>query len=124
MKGRRYYGSGSGWWFSILRLYKRIDIAWWMAIMFMFLRVCLMVGMGSLKVAWSEFMEGMWVVARAPVVMTIIGATVQPRARILFRNESYLVVLEETLSGENLSLQYVNSIYWMITSGEGCWDGS
>jgi hypothetical protein len=99
MKGRRCYGSGSGWWFSILRLCKRIDIAWWMAIMFMFLRVCLMVGMGSLKVVWSEFMEGMWVVAQAPVVIIIIiGATVQPRARILFRNESYLAILEETLS--------------------------
>jgi hypothetical protein len=91
-----------------------------MAIMFMFLRVCLMVEMGSLKVAWSELMEGMWIVARAPTMMIIIGAIVQPRARMLFRSESYLVVFEETLSRENLSLQYVNSIYWMITSGEGC----
>jgi hypothetical protein len=98
VKGRRCYGSRSGWWFSILRLCKRIDIAWWMAIMFMFLRVCLMVGMGSLKVVWSEFMEGMWVVAWAPAVMIIIGATVQPRAQILFRSESYLAVFEETLS--------------------------
>jgi hypothetical protein len=50
-------------------------IAWWMAIMFIFLKVCLMVGMGILKVSWSDFMEGMWVVTRTPAVIIIIDAT-------------------------------------------------
>jgi hypothetical protein len=70
-----------------------------------FLKVCLMVEMGNLKVTWSEFMEGMWVVALAPVVSIIIGATFQPLAQILLRSESYLACLEATLSGENQSLQ-------------------
>jgi hypothetical protein len=76
-----------------------------MAIIYIFLRVCLMVETGILKVLWSEFMEGMWVVALAPAVMIIIGTTFQPLARILLRSESYLACLEATLSGENLSLQ-------------------
>jgi hypothetical protein len=65
MKKMGYYVSRSGWWFSILRLCKRMDIAWWMAIMFIFLRVCLIVGTGILKVSWREFIEGVWVVALA-----------------------------------------------------------
>jgi hypothetical protein len=73
--------------------------------MFIFLRVCLMVGTGILKVSWSEFIEGMWVVALAPAVMIIMGATFQPRAQILLWSESYLACLEAILSRENLSLQ-------------------
>jgi hypothetical protein len=82
-----------------------MDIAWWMAIMFIFFKVCVMVGMGILKVSWSEVIEGMWVVALAPAVIIIIGTTFQPLAQILLRSESYLVCLEATLSRENLSLQ-------------------
>jgi hypothetical protein len=82
-----------------------------MTIMFIFLKVCLMVGMGILKISWSKFMEGMWVVALALAVSKIISATFQPLAQILLRSESYLACLEATLSGENLSLQLVNSMY-------------
>jgi hypothetical protein len=57
-----------------------------------------MVDGNNVYVFESKFMEGMWVVAWAPAVMIIIGATVQPRAQILFRSESYLAVFEETLS--------------------------
>jgi hypothetical protein len=46
MKKKEYYGSGSGCWFSILCLSKRMDIAWWMTIMFIFFKVCVRVGMG------------------------------------------------------------------------------
>jgi hypothetical protein len=98
MKKMEYYGFGSGWWFSILRLCKKMDIAWWMAIMFIFLRVCLIVGTGILKVSWREFIEGVWVVALAPAVIMIIGATFHPLAQILWRSKSYLACLEATLS--------------------------
>jgi hypothetical protein len=64
--------------------------------MFIFLKVCMMVVMDILKVSWSKFMEGMWVVALALAVIIIIGATFQPLARILLRSEPYLACLEAT----------------------------
>ena len=40
---------GSGWWFSILLLWRRIDMAYFIAIVLMFLKVFLMVGIGTLN---------------------------------------------------------------------------
>jgi hypothetical protein len=53
-----------------------------MAIMLSCLNVLLMCDVGSLSFVASAFIEGMWVVARAPDANTIIGATFQPRATI------------------------------------------
>jgi hypothetical protein len=57
---------GSGWWFSILLLWRRIDMAYFIAIVLMFLKVFLMVGIGILNLFPSDFIDGMCVVAMAP----------------------------------------------------------
>jgi hypothetical protein len=62
---------GSGWWFSILLLWRRIDMAYFIAIVLMFLKVFLMVGIGILNLFSSDFIDGMCVVALAPAVIMI-----------------------------------------------------
>ena len=42
-----------------------MDIACWIAMVLIFLKVCLIVSMGILKVSSMMFMDGMYVVARA-----------------------------------------------------------
>ena len=92
-------------------------MAYCMAIVFMFLKVFLMVGKGILKLSTSSFIDGMCVVALAPAVMTIRGSTFHPLAVILAINGLYLLVLASNVSGENLSLQYVNSMNCMVRLG-------
>jgi hypothetical protein len=46
---------GSGWWFSILLLWRRIDMAYFIVIVLMFLKVFLMVGIGILNLFSSDF---------------------------------------------------------------------
>jgi hypothetical protein len=57
-----------------------------------------------------EGIGGMCVAALAPAVMTISGSIFQPRATMLSISGWYLLVLASSVAGENLSLQYVNSI--------------
>jgi len=77
---------GSGWWFSILLLWRRIDMAYFIAIVLMFLKVFLMVGIGILNLFSSDFIDGMCVVALAPAVIIIRGSTFHPLAAILSIN--------------------------------------
>ena len=92
-------------------------MAYCMAIVFMFLKVFLMVVIGIWNFSSSDFIEGMCVVALAPAVMTIRGSTFHPRAVILAISGLYLLVLAWSVSGENLSLQYVNSINCIVRLG-------
>lgn len=59
----------------------------------------------------------------APEVMTMRGLTFQPRAAIESSNGWYLLVLFVMVSCGNLSLQYVNSTYWMAMLSLGCCGG-
>ena len=116
-----FYGGssvwGSGWWFSVLLLWRRIDMAYFIAIVLMFLKVFLMVGMGILNLSSSDFIDGMCVVALAPAVIIIRGSTLHPLAAIHSINGLYLLFFASSVSGENLSLQYVSSMNCMVRLG-------
>ena len=104
-------------------------MAYFMAIVLMFLKVFLMVGIGILNLSSSDFIDGMCVVALAPAVIMSRGSTFHPLATILSISGVYLLFFASIVSGENLSLQYVNSINCMVRLGfmsEGgvCWYGS
>jgi len=110
-----YGGSGfwgSGWWFSILLLWRRIDMACCIAMVLIFL----MVAMGILKLVSSAFIDGMWVVALAPTVMIISGSIFHPLEAMLAISGLYLLFFASIAYGENLSLQYVNSMNCMVRS--------
>ena len=64
---------GNGWRFSILLLWRKIDMAYFIAIVLMFLKVFLMVGIGILNLFLSDFIDGICVVALAPAVIIIRG---------------------------------------------------
>jgi len=67
-----------------------------------------------IKVVFKYFIDGMCVAARAPAVITIRGSIFQPLAAILSISGLYLLALASSVSSENLSLQYVNSINCMV----------
>ena len=92
-------------------------MAYLIAIVFMFLKVFLMIGIGILNLFSIDFIEGMCVVALAPAVIIIMGSTFHPRAAILSSNALYLLFFASIASGENLSLQYVNSMNCMVRLG-------
>lgn len=82
-----------------------------------------------LEVGLEDIHRGMCVDARAPAVITMRGFTVHPWViRSVMRGwyfSSFLVIV----SGENRSLQYVNSMNWMrrLESGSvggGAWYGN
>ena len=85
-----------------------------MAMVLIFLKVFLMVTMGSLRLVSRISIDAMWVVALAPAVMTISGSIFHPLAAILSISGLYLVVFASIAYGENLLLQYVNSINCMV----------
>ena len=89
-------------------------MAYFMAIVLMFLKVFLIVDIGILNLFSSDFMDGMCVVALAPAVITIRGSIFQPLSAILSINGLYLLYFVSSVSGENLSLQYVNSMNCMV----------
>ena len=99
-------------------------MAYLIAIILMFLKVFLMIGKGILNMFSIDFIEGMCVVALAPTVITIRGSTFQPLAAILSVNGLYLLFFTSSVSGENLSLQNVNSINCMVRWGSMCVGGS
>jgi len=122
-----YGGSGvwgSGWWFSILLLWRSMDMAYYVAMVLMFLKVFIMVSIGILKLVSSNFIDGMCVVALAPAVITIRSSTFHPLAAILAISGLYLLVFVSIASGENLSLQYVNLINCMVRLGSMSTGGS
>ena len=83
-----------------------------------------MVAMGILKLVSSAFIDGMWAVALAPAVMTISGSIFHPLEAILSISGLYLLIFASIVSGENLSLQYVNSINCMVRLGSMSMGGS
>ena len=99
-------------------------MAYFITIVLMFLKVFLMVGIGILKFFLRNFIDGMCVVALAPAVMIIRGSTFHPLATILAISGKYLLFFVSSVSCENLSLQYVNSINCMVRLGFMCVGGS
>jgi hypothetical protein len=92
-------------------------MAYFIAIVLMFLKVFLMVGIGILNLFLSDFIVGMCVVALAPAMIIIRGLTFHPLATILSINGMYLLFFASSVYGENLSLQYVNSMNCMVRLG-------
>jgi hypothetical protein len=86
-----------------------------MAMVLMFLKVFRMDGIGSLNLSLSSFIDGMCVGALAPVVITMSGSIFQPRATMFSISGLYLLALASSVFGENLSLQYVNSMNCMVS---------
>jgi hypothetical protein len=73
-----------------------------------------MEGLGILSLSYRRVIVGTCVDARAPTVSTMRGATVQFCACNSSRSGWYLFILAVIVSGENLSLEYVNSMNWMV----------
>ena len=101
-------------------------MAYLIAIVLMFLKVFFMVGIGILNFFSIDFIEGVCVVALAPAVIIIMGSTFHPLAAILSVNGLYLLFFASIVYGENLSLQYVNSMNCMVRLGSmsvggSCW---
>jgi hypothetical protein len=90
-------------------------MAYCIAMVLIFLKVFRMDVIGILNLSSSSFIDGMCVAALAPAVITISGSIFQPRAAMLSINGWYLLVLASSVAGENLSLQYVNSMNCMVT---------
>ena len=88
-------------------------MAYCIAMVLMFLKVFRMDGIGSLNLSSSSFI-GMCVVALAPAVITMSGSIFQPRAAMFSISGLYLLALASSVSNENLSLQYVNSMNCMV----------
>ena len=74
-------------------------MAYCMAMVFMFLNVFRMADIGNLNLSSSIFIDGVCVAALA-VMFSIRGM--------------YLLALASSVSGENMSLHYVNSMNCMI----------
>jgi hypothetical protein len=91
-----------------------MDMAYYMAMVFIFLKVFRMADIGSLNLSLSIFMDGVCVAALAHVVITMSRSIFQPLAIIFSIRGLYLLALDLSVSGENLSLQYVNSMNCMV----------
>ena len=92
-------------------------MAYCIAIVLMFLKVFLMVDIGILKLVSSDSIYRMCVVALAPAMMTMRGSTFHPLVAILAINGPYLLFFASSVYGENMSLQYVNSINYTVRLG-------
>ena len=99
-------------------------MAYCIAILLIFLKVFLMVTIGILRLFSSIFIDGMWVIAQAPAVMTMSGSIFHPLEAILSISGLYLLFFASIVSGENMSLQYVNSINCMVRLGSTSVGGS
>jgi hypothetical protein len=73
-----------------------------------------MEGLGILSLSWRRVIVETCVDARAPTMSTMSGATFQFCVFSSSRSGWYLLVLAIIVLGENLSLQYVNSMNWMV----------
>jgi hypothetical protein len=78
------------------------------------LKVFRMFGIGILKFSSRIFIDGVCVASRAPAVITMSGSIFQPLGVMFSIRGLYLLILASSVSGENLSLQYVNSMNCMI----------
>ena len=89
-------------------------MAYCMAMVLMFLKVFRMDGIGSLNLSSSSFIDGIRAAALAPAVITMSGSIFQPRATMFSIGGLYLLALASSVFGENLSLQFVNSMNCMV----------
>ena len=71
-------------------------------------------GMGSLNLSSSRFIDGTCVAALAPAVITMSISIFQPRATMFSMSGLYLLALASSVSSENMSLQYVNTMNCMV----------
>jgi hypothetical protein len=78
------------------------------------LKIFRMDGIGSLNLSLSSFIDGMCIAALAPAVITMSGSIFQPLEAMFSISGLYLLALASSVFGENLSLQYVNSINCMV----------
>ena len=85
-----------------------------MAIILISLKVFSMDFLGISNFSLIIFVDGMCMDALAPAVMTINGSTFHPLLVIFSISGWYFSVLMSIVFGENLSLQYVNLINWMV----------
>jgi hypothetical protein len=85
---------------------------------------------GSIRVLGIEYklfsadIVVLCVLPRAPTVRTNSGSTFHPLALMSSIRPSYLTIFPSILSGEYLSLQYVNSMNCTIIVGLGWFGGS
>ena len=101
-----FLSTGRGSLFSYLLLYMACCIA----MVLISMKVCFKVSVGILNFSSNILIEGVCVVALAPVVMTISGSTFHPLLLMLSRSGWYFSIFRVMASDVNLSLQYVNSI--------------
>jgi hypothetical protein len=101
---------GRGWLFSSFLLKNKIFIAYFMAIILSCDTIGSIVFLGSEKTCLSSDIVFLWVLPLAPAVSVISGSTFQPLALMSLIKPKYLSVFSWMLSGEYLSLQYVNSM--------------
>ena len=99
-------------------------MAYCMAMVLIFLKVFRMADIGILNLSSSIFIDGMCVAALAPAVITMSGSIFQPRAAMSSMSGLYLLALTSSVSGQNLSLQYVNSMNCMVRAWSICVGGS
>jgi len=92
-----------------------IECTYCVAIMLICLNIFLIFMIGSLSIASSLFIDGMCVVALAPVTKTMSGATFHPLAMMLLTNNWYFVIFLSKVYASSMSLQYLNSMNCMVS---------
>jgi hypothetical protein len=105
------------WLFSSFLLKSKIFIAYLMAIILSCDTIGSIMFLGSEKACLSSDIVFLWVLPLAPVVSMISGSTFQPLALMSLIKPKYLSVFFWILSGEYLSLQYVNSMNCTVSVG-------
>ena len=101
-----------------------MECAYCVTIMLIYLNVVLIFVIGTVNVVASYFIDGICVVPLALATSTMSGATFQPFVMMLFISGCYFVIFMSRVSVASLSLQYVNSMNRMVTSGVGVsWGG-
>ena len=78
---------------------------------------------GSLNFVSRFFIDGMCVVALAPATSTMSGATFHPLVMMLLMSSWYFVIFLLRVSVTNFSLQYVNSMKYMLNPVVGASGG-
>ena len=81
-----------------------IECAYYVAIMLICLNVLLIFIIGSLSIVSNLFIDGMCVVALAPMTNTMSGATFHPLVMMLLMSGWYFVVFLSSVYATNLSL--------------------
>ena len=90
-------------------------MAYCMAMVLMFFKVSRTYCIGSLNLSSSSFI-GLCVSAMAAAVITMSGSIFHPRATMFSIVGLHLLALASSVSGENISSQYVmNSMNYMVS---------